>query len=1165
VAAALQSARLGAATVLTEETTWLGGMYTAAGVSWFDGNPFLGHSQVLETGIYGEICQALRDYYLVRGTPMLPGRVCFAPSVADAILKVKCGAEPALTVHHGWRPIAVLGEGDRVLGVTFATPAGQQTVQAAVAIDCTETGDLLQMLGTDCRVGRETSVATGEPHALGGPQNSETGENPEVPPDTLAQAPTAVLILERRAGDNPSVPLPEGIDESLFYDFANPMVKTRTDGASYPLDLQYFLKYCRLVGGSPDPDSHDPRTWPEMLFINWPIYGNACAGVNYYLADATGRAEIMQRAYRQSLGFVHHFQEELRAMLGYNPLALSTELGPDGLPPLLYIRESARLQGCTLLTENHLARARRHCLHLPPDAPLIQQAQERASRGCHFSDGIALGDYSMDLFPCREWTWPYNPDYTLYCQRAATCGSPGGSTVPFQVPYRALVPATLDGLLVGEKNISATHIAAGATRLQPVVTLIGQAAGAAVALCAQGGLQPRQLSARDLQLALLVSGDALYYWSDIYPDHPQFLPIQQLSLAGVFATRWPNPIFPRKSLPGAYDVVADHSFRPDASVSRADLAVFLCRAMGLMPSPNPTPTYTDVYVTDWTYPYVEALAAAGVWEGLVRAGGAFSPTALVTRAQMAMVLCYSRHLLPLRPSDPTFIDVGPGNKYYGWVEAALAAGLCRGIPTSSYFLPDRIVTRAECARWLYNTWWPMPPANQPPELVYDGLADLRYRLAVPVGVTTRTRVPAIDPEDDPISYAAVGLPEGAAYDQQGWLTLTPDEGLRGQTIPITLSACDGLSTDYCDLNLLCIGASLVINDGAALTNSRHVNLTLQVDGAKTVRIANEQGVFSESRSYAQRIPWTLSEGDGPKEVSVRVNDDQGVLITLRQRIVLDTTPPEVTSLSPSDGSRVSGTVTVTAAARDDHPGNAWGTFGGHPLAVKSISPYTWVVDTNAWRISDGPVALEVSVSDAAGNSTYISRTLVLDNATFDDVPRWDSSWPYVEAIYREGITTGCSANPPLYCPNNPVTRGQMAVFLCRAAGIAPYDTPAATFGDVPKGSALYGYVEALVQAGVTSGCSANPPLFCPNASVTRGQMAVFLCRAAGIAPYNKATPTFGDVPKTNSQYAYIEALVQAGVTSGCSANPPLFCPNASVTRGQMAVFLCLPFGLPTGR
>ena len=103
---------------------------------------------------------------------------------------------------------------------------------------------------------------------------------------------------------------------------------------------------------------------------------------------------------------------------------------------------------------------------------------------------------------------------------------------------------------------------------------------------------------------------------------------------------------------------------------------------------------------------------------------------------------------------------------------------------------------------------------------------------------------------------------------------------------------------------------------------------------------------------------------------------------------------------------------------------------------------------------------------------------------------------FIEQLFNEGITGGCATNPLRYCPNNPVLRSQMAIFLLRAKYGAAYNPPAATgiFQDVPPGSFGANFIEQLFNEGVTGGCSLNPPLYCPNSATTRGAMAVFLVR-----------------------------------------------------------------------
>ncbi len=118
----------------------------------------------------------------------------------------------------------------------------------------------------------------------------------------------------------------------------------------------------------------------------------------------------------------------------------------------------------------------------------------------------------------------------------------------------------------------------------------------------------------------------------------------------------------------------------------------------------------------------------------------------------------------------------------------------------------------------------------------------------------------------------------------------------------------------------------------------------------------------------------------------------------------------------------------------------------------------------------------------------------------------------------------------------------------------PGTGPASRFADVPVGHGFHDDIEWLASEGITLGC--NPPansVFCPDDSVTRGQMAAFLVRALDLPA--GAVGRFPDDDGTVFE-ADIEALAEAGVTLGC--DPPAnsqFCPDDPVTRGQMAAFL----------
>jgi len=160
----------------------------------------------------------------------------------------------------------------------------------------------------------------------------------------------------------------------------------------------------------------------------------------------------------------------------------------------------------------------------------------------------------------------------------------------------------------------------------------------------------------------------------------------------------------------------------------------------------------------------------------------------------------------------------------------------------------------------------------------------------------------------------------------------------------------------------------------------------------------------------------------------------------------------------------------------------------------------------------------------------------------------------IQWLADEGITKGC--NPPantMFCPDDFVTRGQMATFLVRAFGYS--DNGGGNLFIDDNSSVFEGAIDKLAQAGITVGC--NPPLnnrFCPDDLVTRGQMAAFLGRAFG---YTNDGGGNWFVDDNGSVFeSAIDRLRTAGVTQGC--NPPLnnrYCPNDFVTRGQMAAFL----------
>jgi S-layer family protein len=228
---------------------------------------------------------------------------------------------------------------------------------------------------------------------------------------------------------------------------------------------------------------------------------------------------------------------------------------------------------------------------------------------------------------------------------------------------------------------------------------------------------------------------------------------------------------------------------------------------------------------------------------------------------------------------------------------------------------------------------------------------------------------------------------------------------------------------------------------------------------------------------------------------------------------------------------------------------------------------SWIIINNAGPgTGNGTVTYTVgqnmATTSRAGKITIANQTFtVLQGAAFLDVPVGHIFYNQIGKLSARGITVGCGGGN--YCPDQVVTREQMAAFIIRAIGeFDPLTPPSQRFGDVPPSNPFYNFIEQMAVRGITSGCSTMPLLYCPSGSVTREQMAAFIIRGIGeFSPPLPAMQRFGDVPPSNPFYNFIDRMAVLGITSGCSAMPPLYCPTAPVTRGQMAVFLVVAFNL----
>lgn len=215
-------------------------------------------------------------------------------------------------------------------------------------------------------------------------------------------------------------------------------------------------------------------------------------------------------------------------------------------------------------------------------------------------------------------------------------------------------------------------------------------------------------------------------------------------------------------------------------------------------------------------------------------------------------------------------------------------------------------------------------------------------------------------------------------------------------------------------------------------------------------------------------------------------------------------------------------------------------------------------------------SLSVSINpDAApsGPLQFVSVDLTA-SIVFLDVPSGYWAENYITAIYKPGITTGCTQDDPTtienerrYCLINQVTREQMAAFIVRAKEGEPpadYCLGGSPFGDVPADNVFCRYIKRLSELNVTQGCT--PGMYCPSDNVTREQMAAFLVRAKVGEPalnYCDTGAPFIDVPTSSIFCRYVKKLLELNITQGCAAG--MYCPSDNVLRDQMAAFLTRAF------
>jgi hypothetical protein len=489
-AAALQAARRGAKTILVSQWSMLGGMLTSAAVCAPDGNELV----AFQTGIWGAFLHELNHRQPQGLDNAWVSFFTYHPQIAANIFADWVKSEPNLL----WIPELQLLEVIKKRNIITEVRFNSCTIHAKIILDATELGDLLELAEIPYRWGWELQDQWQEPSA---PIELST-----LMKTTPVQAPTWVFIMQDFGEGNiaPEIPIPPIDTPELF------------TNAWKNYDTESFLNYGRL------PDN--------KFMINWPIQGNDYdQNLDRLIGSSSERWQFWQESFYHSLSFARFIQIKLGRRYGLATGIFPIEnrpnfnINPDILSAFAlhpYYRESRRIEGLTTIIEQDI---------LPVEKGYTAALPLNQIGDC---EAIAIANYTNDHH-YTQFQLPLQPKSLRWGGR--------WTGTPFTIPYRALIPINTENLLVCEKNISVSHIANGATRLQPVVLGIGQAAGMAAALCIEQGIQPQELSVRTLQNALLTDSIApqaviplfnlppnhpdWLYWQYYYLDHPQLYPI----------------------------------------------------------------------------------------------------------------------------------------------------------------------------------------------------------------------------------------------------------------------------------------------------------------------------------------------------------------------------------------------------------------------------------------------------------------------------------------------------------------------------------------------------------------------------------------------------------------------------------------------------------------
>lgn len=476
-AAGIQAARLGRQVIITEETTWLGGMLTAAGVSAVDGN----HN--LPSGLWAEFRNALYTKYggEKKVSTGWVSNTLFEPHIGDSIFKSMAARLPSLKILFRYMPVTAIREGNRIRGVVVRNRDNNRTtcILAQQVIDATELGDILEMAKVPFDIGMEA--------------NSITGENiPVAQTNDIIQDLTYVAILKNYGAQaDCTIARPAGYNPAEFDASCTNYYKDLTRKAP-GVDAKKMLDYGKLPN--------------NKYMLNWPIFGNDTYVNVIQLSDSLRQVEL-EKARQTTLRFVYFIQHEL----GFKNLGLADDEFPtaDRLAWIPYHREGRRVQGWVRFTIRHIANPYNNGEAL-------------------YRTGISVGDYPVDHHHKKNPQAPQHLDF----YPVPSFNVPLGALIPKNISGLIVAEkaTSVSNLANGTTRLQPCVLLTGqaAGTLAALCVQLDKANAADV-------------SVRAVQRALLEKGAYLMPYYDVPAGHPHFAAVQRIGATGILrGTGKPN-------------------------------------------------------------------------------------------------------------------------------------------------------------------------------------------------------------------------------------------------------------------------------------------------------------------------------------------------------------------------------------------------------------------------------------------------------------------------------------------------------------------------------------------------------------------------------------------------------------------------------------------------